>query len=92
MVKLKAGLNTSTIIKGEQLLNNRVYDIKNHSEFKGILLQPLGGVDCRLELTRGVLLSAGYTYSKAFNVSNKSAEKLNFSIHQVQVGLHYSIN
>lgn len=91
-LKFKAGLNTSTIIKGEQLLNNRVYDIKNHSEFKGVLLQPICGVVFRLDLSRNILINAGYTYSKAFNVSNKSAEKLNFSTHQIQIGLHYSIN
>lgn len=92
VVKLKAGLNTSTIVKGEQTLNNVVYDIKNHSEFKGLLVQPMGGVDLRLELTEAILLSAGYNYSKAFNVSNKSSEKLGFSTHQIQLGLHYNIN
>lgn len=89
VVKLKAGLNACTIIKGEQILNNFVYDIKNHSEFKGLLLQPIGGVDFRLELTRSILLSVGYTYSKAFNISNKSSEKLGFSNNQIQIGLHY---
>jgi hypothetical protein len=90
--KLKAGVNTSTIVSGQQYINNVVYNLKYYDEFKGIFVQPIIGLDFRLEVTHELNLNFGYMFSRAFNVSNKSSEKLSFTNNQLQLGLHYNIN
>jgi hypothetical protein len=90
-VKTKLGCATSTIIKGEQFINNALYDISKNEEFKGILLQPNIGIDFHYAIISGIEFSLGYEYSKAFNVSNTSAEKLSFTNNQIHLGLHFTI-
>jgi hypothetical protein len=90
-VKAKLGCATSTIIKGEQNINNIVYDISKQEEFKGILLQPNIGIDFHYAINRDLEFSAGYEFSKAFNVSNSSAEKLSFTNNQIHFGVHILI-
>jgi hypothetical protein len=90
-VKTKLGCATSTIIKGEQYINNVMYDISKNEEFKGLLLQPSIGIDFHYSINRGMEISAGYEFSKAFNVSNTSAEKLSFTNNQIHFGLHFPI-
>ena len=90
-VKSKLGCATSTIIKGEQFINNVVYDISNQEEFKGILIQPNIGIDFHYSIDRALEISVGYEYSKAFNVSNNSPEKLSFTNNQIHLGLHFPI-
>ena len=90
-VKTKLGCATSTIIKGEQYINNVVYDISNQEEFKGILLQPNIGINFQYSLDRDIEFSVGYEFSKAFNVSNNSPEKLSFTNNQIHLGVHFLI-
>jgi hypothetical protein len=90
-VKTKLGFATSTIINGEQHINNVVYDISYQEEFKGLLIQPNIGINFQYAIDRDIEISAGYEFSKAFNVSNTSAEKLSFTNNQIHFGLHFSI-
>ena len=91
-VKTKLGVATSTIIKGEQYINNVVYNITKHEEFSGITIQPNIGVDFQYAINRNIEISTGYEISKVFNVSNSSAEELSFTNNQIHFGLHFSIN
>jgi hypothetical protein len=91
-VKTKLGCATSTIIKGEQNINNVIYDISKHEEFKGILLQPNIGIDFHYAINRDMEFSAGYEFSKAINVTNTSTEKLSFTNNQIHFGIHFQIN
>lgn len=91
-VKTKLGVATSTIIKGEQYINNVVYDITKHEEFSGIIIQPNIGIDFQYAINKNIKISSGYEFSKAFNVSNSSAEDLSFTNNQIHFGLHFSIN
>ena len=91
IIKTKLGCATSTIIKGEQYINNLMYDIANQEEFKGIVVQPNIGIDFYYSINLGIGISIGYEYSKAFNVSNTSAEKLSFSNNQIHFGLQFPI-
>lgn len=90
-LKIKTGFNTSTILNGHQTIDNVVYNLKNYSEFKGIFIQPMMGMDFRLELNRELSMNLGYSFSKAYNVSNKSIEKLSFTNNQIQLGLQYTL-
>jgi hypothetical protein len=90
-VKTKLGCATSTILKGEQYINNVVYDISKHDEFSGITIQPNVGIDFQYAINQNIKISAGYEFSKAFNVSNTSAEKLSFTNNQIHFGLHFPL-
>ena len=90
-LKTKLGCATSTIIKGEQYINNVVYNISKQEEFKGILIQPNIGIDFQYAINQNIKISAGYEFSKAFNVSNKSAEELSFTNNQIHFGLHFPL-
>jgi hypothetical protein len=90
-VKTKIGFATSTIIKGEQYINNVVYNISKQEEFKGITIQPNIGVDFQYAINPNIKISAGYEFSKAFNVSNKSKEELSFTNNQIHFGLHFPL-
>ena len=90
-VKTKLGVATSTIIKGEQYINNVVYNITKQEEFSGITIQPNVGVDFQYAINQNVRISAGYEFSKAFNVSNSSSEELFFTNNQIHFGLHFPL-
>ena len=90
-IKTKLGCATSTIIKGEQYINNVVYNISKQEEFKGITIQPNIGVDFQYAINPNIKISAGYEFSKAFNVSNKSSEELSFTNNQIHFGLHFPL-
>ena len=90
-VKTKLGVATSTIIKGEQYINNVVYNITKHEEFSGITIQPNVGVDFQYAINPNIRISAGYEFSKAFNVSNSSSEELSFTNNQIHFGLHFPL-
>jgi len=90
-VKTKLGVATSTIIKGEQYINNVVYNITKQEEFSGITIQPNVGVDFQYAINQNVRISAGYEFSKAFNVSNSSSEELSFTNNQIHFGLHFPL-
>lgn len=90
-VKTKLGVATSTIIKGEQYINNVVFDITKNEEFSGIIIQPNVGVDFQYAINQNVRISAGYEFSKAFNVSNSTSEELSFTNNQIHFGLHFPL-
>ena len=90
-VKTNIGFATSTIIKGEQYKNNVVYNISKQEEFKGITIQPNIGVDFQYAINPNIKISAGYEFSKAFNISNKSSEELSFTNNQIHFGLHFPL-
>ena len=79
-VKTKLGCAASTIIKGEQNINNVVYDISKNEEFKGILIQPNIGVDFHYSLARDIEISAGYEFSKAFNISKIQGSSASYKL------------
>lgn len=90
-IKTKLGCATSTIIKGEQYINNVMYDISKQEEFKGLTIQPNVGIDFQYAINPNIKISAGYEFSRAFNVSNKSKEELSFTNNQIHFGLHFPL-
>lgn len=90
-LKLKAGINISSIIDGNEEINGVIYDIKKIPEFSGVFIQPVIGLDLRYVVTDYVILSLGYNFSKAFKFSHTSEEKLSFTNNQVQLGIHFPL-
>lgn len=90
-LKLKAGINLSTIIDGTEQMNEVIYDLKNQPEFSGIFFQPLIGLDLKYVITDYLTLSVGYNFSKAYKFSNPTDEKLSFINNQFQLGIHFPL-
>ena len=71
------GVSLSTILKGQQKVNNMVYDISDHSEFNGLT----GWGDAGLKLTYAfkddVKLALGYSMSQNFKITGKSTQRDN---------------
>lgn len=91
-LKVKGGLNVSSIIYGKQNINGVVYDLINQDEFSGIVFSPSVGVQARYKLNDIGYLSFGYGFSKSLNPFYISSEKLSFSTDQIQFGIHFNVN
>lgn len=87
--KLKAGVNTSIIANGQQLLNNNYYNLTKYEEFKGIVIQPLIGMQLNYTVADYLILSLDYTLMKSLPKSG--LERLSFSTNQVQLGFHFPL-
>jgi hypothetical protein len=86
------GFNISTIINGQQGINGVYYDLTKEKEFSGLLITPSLGIQIKYNLTADGFISFGYNYSKGFNLSNSTNQKLTFNTNQLQFGFHYIIN
>lgn len=86
-----AGFNTSTLISGEQFINNYYYDLTTQEDFAGILLQPFVGFNTQYTVSRNFKLNLGYNFSKTFNVLNNANETISFNTSQIQLGFQLSL-
>lgn len=83
------GLGISTLLYGKQNLNGQYLDLSSQKEFAGIWLAPNLGLTASYNVDNDIYLSLGYSYSKSFNVSNNTDEKLLFNNNQIQFGVHF---
>jgi len=90
-LSLNAGLNTAQIVRGEQFTNATFYDITNNEEFRGLVLQPIFGLDARYKVSDKLALSLGYNFSNSYNLTNSSNEKLSIKTKQMKFGVHLPI-
>ena len=88
----KAGLGLATLVYGKQEINGTFYDLSSQKEFSGLLLEPSLGLQAKCIITKSIYFSLGYSYLKAFNVTNTTPEKLSFATNQFQFGIHVAIN
>jgi hypothetical protein len=89
---LKGGLNVAHFISGEQYTNKIYYDLAKQVDFKGVVLQPLIGINVKCEVSNICSLSLGYNVSKVVNITSKSKETLGYNNSQLQLGIHIPIN
>lgn len=90
-VLISAGINTATIVSGDQFINTAYFDIKHNEEFSGMVIQPLLGAGLKYFISDKISLSLGYNFSKAYNLSNRTDETLIVKNSQFQFGLHIPI-
>ena len=83
------GLGISTLIYGKQNLNGQYLDLSSQKEFSGIWIAPNLGLKASYNVDNDIYLSLGYSYSKSFNLSNSTDEKLSFNNSQIQFGVHF---
>ncbi|MCX6172455.1 MAG: hypothetical protein NT048_06410 [Flavobacterium sp.] len=83
------GLGISTLIYGKQNINGQYLDLSSQKEFSGIWIAPKLGLSASYNVDNDIYLSIGYAYSKSFNLSNSTDEKLSFNNSQIQFGVHF---
>lgn len=84
------GFGISTLIYGKQNLNGQYLDLSSQKEFSGLWIAPKLGLTASYNVDNDIYLSLGYAYSKSFNVSNSTDEKLSFNNNQIQFGVHFT--
>jgi hypothetical protein len=90
-VALSGGLTLATLIYGKQEINGTYLDLMKQKEFSGLIVQPFVGLQTRYNISNDGYLSFGYNFSKSFNVSNSTSEKLSFNNSQLQFGIHFNM-
>jgi hypothetical protein len=85
------GLGISTLIYGKQNINGEYLDLASQKEFSGIWIAPKLGLTASYKIGNENYLSLGYAYSKSFNLSNSTDEKLSFNNSQIQFGVHFML-
>ena len=84
-----AGLGINTLIYGKQNINGQYLDLSSQKEFSGLWIAPKLGLQASYNVNNDINLSLGYGYSKSFNLSNSTAEKLSFNNNQIQFGVNF---
>lgn len=77
------------IANGKQLLNNRYYDLTQYEEFKGIVIQPLIGMQVKYLVNDYFGVNLNYIFSKSLPKSG--LESLSFNTNQVQLGFYFPL-
>ena len=88
-VSANAGLGINTLIYGKQNINGQYLDLSSQKEFSGLWIAPKLGLQASYNVNNDINLSLGYGYSKSFNLSNSTAEKLSFNNNQIQFGVNF---
>ncbi|WP_298898879.1 outer membrane beta-barrel protein [uncultured Psychroserpens sp.] len=79
------------LIRGNQTINNDVFNLVGEEEFNNNILFFRGGVEMQYPISRSTAIFVGYNYGKSVLISSgKNAEKLNLNAHQF--GLGFIIN
>lgn len=88
-VSANAGLGINTLIYGKQNINGKYLDLSSQKEFSGLWIAPKLGLQASYNVNNDINLSLGYGYSKSFNLTNSTAEKLSFNNNQIQFGVNF---
>jgi hypothetical protein len=86
---VNAGLGISSLIYGKQNINGHYLDLSSQKEFSGLWVAPKLGLQASYNVSNDIFLSLGYGYSKNYNLSNSTPEKLSFNNNQIQFGVHF---
>lgn len=91
-VIFQGGINLSTIVYGQQVINGAYFDLIKQEEFSRLNLTP----NVHLAFTAPIkdigFMSLGYGINKSFFPMNNSEEKLSITTNQFVFGLHFNIN
>lgn len=82
---------TEFLIRGNQTINNDVFNLVGEEEFNNNILFFRGGVEMQYPISRSTAIFVGYTYGKSVLISSgENAETLKLNAHQF--GLGFIIN
>lgn len=75
------------LIRGNQTINNDVFNLVGEEEFNNNILFFRGGIEMQYPISRSTAIFVGYNYGKSVLISSgENAEKLNLNAHQFGVG------
>jgi hypothetical protein len=90
-IGISGGITIATLVYGKQIRNGTYLDLMSQKEFSGVIVQPFLGFQTRYNILQDGYLSFGYNFSKSFNVTNSTSEKLSFNNSQLQFGIHFNM-
>ncbi|AUP77774.1 outer membrane beta-barrel protein [Flavivirga eckloniae] len=83
----KGAIASEFLIRGNQTINNQVYDLVGEDEFNNNIFFIKGGLGMQYPISNNTAIFANYTYGKTVLLnSGISAEKLNLNAHQFGIG------
>ncbi|MFP4845575.1 outer membrane beta-barrel protein [Winogradskyella sp. PE311] len=83
----KASVATEFLIRGNQTINNDVFNLVGEEEFNNSILFFRGGLQMQYPLSRNTAIFAEYTYGKSVLIdSPEVGETLTFNAHQFGIG------
>jgi hypothetical protein len=88
---VKGGVNVSTLLYGNQTINNSRFNLSNQKDFNGLIVSPLFGLQAKCNLSEYGYLSLGYNYSRSINLTNYSDKKLSFLTNQIVFGISFEL-
>jgi hypothetical protein len=84
---LKASLAKEFLIRGNQTINNQVYNLLREGEFNKNIIIARGGAMMHYAVTNTTALFVNYSYGKSFIlISDENEEKLKIDAHQLGIG------
>jgi hypothetical protein len=90
-VAAELGLNSSFIVYGKQEINDLFADLKNTDGFKGLIFQPMLGLEAKFRASQQVHLSLGYNYLRSID-SDKGPEVFSLETNQIVLGVHFALD
>lgn len=91
-VIFQGGINLSTIVYGQQVINGAYFDLIKQEEFSRLNLTPHVHLAFTAPINDIGFMSLGYGINKSFFPMNNSEEKLSITTNQFVFGLHFNIN
>lgn len=83
----KTSIASEFLIRGNQTINNDVYNLVGEEEFNNSIFFIRGGISMLYPISNSTAISANYTYGKSVLInSGINAEKLNLGAHQFGIG------
>ena len=83
----KGSIASEFLIRGNQTINNDVFNLVGEEEFNNNILFFRGGIGLQYPISNSTAIYAGYSYGKSVLISSgENAEKLNLSAHQFGIG------
>lgn len=83
----KVSVASEFLIRGNQTINNDVFNLVGEEEFNNNIFFVRGGISMQYPISNSTAISANYTYGRSVLInSGISAEKLNLVAHQFGIG------
>lgn len=84
---VKGSVAVEFLVRGNQTINNDVYNLVGEDEFNNRILFFRGGVGMQYPISNSTAIFAGYSYGKSVLISSgENAEKLKLNAHQFGIG------
>jgi hypothetical protein len=83
----KGSIASEFLIRGNQTINNDVFDLVGEEEFNNNILFLRAGIGLQYPISNSTAIYAGYSYGKSVLISSgENAEKLKLNAHQFGIG------